>query len=198
MLHGHEMLDEFIKFYNDGRSVFATDMNSGYQQITGVNNTTKEDALSGYIVTPQSGDRILPDQANPTTRIAAKISGIAKDADNVRFVVETEFDRVTLKAAYNEEQGVWEATLKDSALLSLGEALGTITLFVGDIEVAAITAKFNMEVPVQDDMVPEDFEGYNGDSQQLGLAWATNKASGSEISFSLTDDRRRYLAENMG
>ncbi len=198
VLHGHEMLDEFIKFYNDGRSVFATDMNSGYQQITGVNNTTKEDALSGYIVTPQSGDRILPDQANPTTRIAAKISGIAKDADNVRFVVETEFDRVTLKAAYNEEQGVWEATLKDSALLSLGEALGTITLFVGDIEVAAITAKFNMEVPVQDDMVPEDFEGYNGDSQQLGLAWATNKASGSEISFSLTDDPEKVFGGKYG
>lgn len=198
VLHGHEMLDEFIKFYNDGRSVFATDMNSGYQQITGVNNTTKEDALSGYIVTPQSGDRILPDQANPTTRIAAKISGIAKDADNVRLVVETEFDRVTLKAAYNEEQGVWEATLKDSALLSLGEALGTITLFVGDIEVAAITAKFNMEVPVQDDMVPEDFEGYNGDSQQLGLAWATNKASGSEISFSLTDDPEKVFGGKYG
>ncbi len=198
VLHGHEMLDEFIKFYNDGRSVFATDMNSGYQQITGVTNTTKEDALSGYIVTPQSGDRILPDQANPTTRIAAKISGIAKDADNVRFVVETEFDRVTLKAAYNEEQGVWEATLKDSALLSLGEALGTITLFVGDIEVAAITAKFNMEVPVQDDMVPEDFEGYNGDSQQLGLVWATNKASGSEISFSLTDDPEKVFGGKYG
>ncbi len=198
VLHGHEMLDEFIKFYNDGRSVFATDMNSGYQQITGVTNTTKEDALSGYIVTPQSGDRILPDQANPTTRIAAKISGITKDADNVRFVVETELDRVTLKAAYNEEQGVWEATLKDSALLSLGEALGTITLFVGDIEVAAITAKFNMEVPVQDDMVPEDFEGYNGDSQQLGLVWATNKASGSEISFSLTDDPEKVFGGKYG
>ena len=48
-------------------------MNSGYQQITGVTNTTKEDALSGYIIAPRSGDRLLPDKANPTTRIAAKI-----------------------------------------------------------------------------------------------------------------------------
>ncbi|MDE7321210.1 MAG: hypothetical protein K2N73_00520 [Lachnospiraceae bacterium] len=198
VLHGHEMLDEFIRFYNDERSVFATDMNSGFQQVTGVTNTTKEDALSGYIITPQSGDRILPDKENPTTRIAAKVSGIAKDADNVWFVVETEFDRVTLKAAYNEEQGVWEAVLKDSALLSLGEALGTITLFVGEEEVAAITAKFNMEVPVQNDMIPEDFEGYNGDSQQLGLAWATNKASGSEISFSLTDDPEKVFGGAYG
>ncbi|MDE7185829.1 MAG: hypothetical protein K2O40_15500, partial [Lachnospiraceae bacterium] len=198
VLHGHEMLDEFIKFYNDERSVFATDMNRGYQQITGVTNTTKEDTLSGYIIAPQSGDRILPDKANPTTRIAAKIAGIAKNADNVQFVVETEFDKVTLKAVYNEEQGVWETILKDSALLSLGEALGTITLFVGAEEVASITAKFNMEVPVQDDMVPEDFESYNGDSQQLGLAWATNKASGSEISFTLTDDPEKVFGGTYG
>ena len=131
-------------------------------------NTTKEDALSGYIIAPQSGDRLLPDKANPTTRIAAKISGVAATAANVQFIVETEFDKVTLTAKYNEEQGVWEAILKDSALLSLGEALGTITLLVGEEEIAVITAKFNMEVPVQNDMIPEDFEGYNGDNQQLG------------------------------
>lgn len=198
VLYGHEMLDEFIKFYNDERSVFATDMNSGFQQIKGVTNTTKEDAIAGYIIAPQSGDRILPDKENPVTRIAANITGVAKDADNVRFVVETEFDKVILKASYNEEQGAWEALLKDSALLSLGEALGTITLLVGEEEVAAITAKFNMEVPVQDDMVPEDFESYSGDSQQLGLAWATNKASGSEIYFSLTDDPEKVFGGKYG
>ena len=198
VLYGHEMLDEFIKFYNDERSVFATDMNSGFQQIKGVTNTTKEDTISGYIIAPQSGDRILPDKENPVTRIAANITGVAKDADNVRFVVETEFDKVILKASYNEEQGAWEAILKDSALLSLGEALGTITLLVGEEEVAAITAKFNMEVPVQDDMVPEDFESYSGDSQQLGLAWATNKASGSEIYFSLTDDPEKVFGGKYG
>ncbi len=198
VLYGHEMLDEFIKFYNDSRSVFATDMNSGYQQITGVTNTTEENVLSGYIVAPQSGDRLLPDKENPTTRIAAKISGVAATAANVKFVVETEFDKVTLTAKYHEEQGVWEAILKDSALLSLGEALGTITLFVGEEEVAAITAKFNMEVQVQNDMIPEDFENYNGDSQQLGLAWATNKASGSEISFALTDDPEKVFGGKYG
>ena len=198
VLYGHEMLDEFIKFYNDSRSVFATDMNSGYQQITGVTNTTEENVLSGYIVAPQSGDRLLPDKENPTTRIAAKISGVAATATNVKFVVETEFDKVTLTAKYHEEQGVWEAILKDSALLSLGEALGTITLFVGEEEVAAITAKFNMEVQVQNDMIPEDFENYNGDSQQLGLAWATNKASGSEISFALTDDPEKVFGGKYG
>ena len=198
VLYGHEMLDEFIKFYNDNRSVFATDMNSGYQQITGVTNTTEENVLSGYIVAPQSGDRLLPDKENPTTRIAAKISGVAATATNVKFVVETEFDKVTLTAKYHEEQGVWEAILKDSALLSLGEALGTITLFVGEEEVAAITAKFNMEVQVQNDMIPEDFENYNGDSQQLGLAWATNKASGSEISFALTDDPEKVFGGKYG
>ena len=27
------LLDEFIKFYNDNRSVFASDMNNGYKKI---------------------------------------------------------------------------------------------------------------------------------------------------------------------
>ncbi|MDE7479106.1 MAG: glycoside hydrolase family 26 protein, partial [Lachnospiraceae bacterium] len=82
VLHGHEMMDEFIKFYNDGRSVFATDMNSGFKQISGVTNTTKSDAVSGYITAPQSGDRILTDKENPNTRIAAKVSGVdSKTAD---------------------------------------------------------------------------------------------------------------------
>ena len=197
VLHGHEMTDEFIKFYNDGRSVFATDMNSGFNQVSGVVNTTKADAVSGYITAPQSGDRILPDKENPNTRIAARVSGVDTAAD-VEFVVETDFDKVILKASYNEAEGVWEAVLKDSALLSLGEALGTISLFVNNNEIAKITAKFNMEVPKPNDMIPEDFEGYNGDSQQLGIAWATNKASGSEIAFTLTDDPDKVFGGKYG
>ena len=198
VLHGHEMMDEFIKFYNDGRSVFATDMNSGFKQISGVVNTTKPDSVSGYITSPQSGDRILPDKEHPNTPLLAKVSGADPKSASVQFVAETEFDKVTLKAVYNEETGLWEAVLKDSALLSFGKALGTITLYVNDKEIAKISIQFNMEAPVQNDMIPEDFEGYNGDNQQLGNTWATNKASGSEITISLTDDPEKVFGGKYG
>ncbi|MDE7479372.1 MAG: hypothetical protein K2M91_15800, partial [Lachnospiraceae bacterium] len=153
---------------------------------------------AGYITAPQTGDSILTDKENPNTRIAAKVSGVDSKTADIQFVVETEFDKITLKASYNEEQGVWEAILKDSALLSLGEAVGTISLYVDGEEIAKITIKFNMEIPVQNDMVPEDFEGYNGDNQQLGFAWATNKASGSEITLLLTDEENKVFGGKYG
>ena len=109
ILYGHEMLDEFIRFYNDGRSVFATDMNSGYTKVSGVTNTTQATQVSGYITAPQSGDRLLPDEGN--TRIAAKISGIDPKAEgvSVEFIVSSEYDEVVLKAEYNEQTEIGRA-----------------------------------------------------------------------------------------
>ena len=203
-LHGHEMMDEFIKFYNDERSVFATDMNSEFKKVDGVTNTTQKNNVSGYFIAPQSGDRLLPDENNPKTRIAAQVSGIDSEAEDlsVQFVVATEFDEVVLQATYNynEKDKVWEceAELKDSALVGMGEAMGTITLFVNGKNISEISARFNMVEAEQDDMVPEDFEGYNGNSQQLGLTWATNKASGSEINLSLTNDSEKVFGGDYG
>ena len=201
ILYGHEMLDEFIKFYNDERSVFATDMNSGFKKVKGVVNTTQETQVSGYFTAPQSGDRLLPSEGNTgNTRIAAKISGInpGEEGLSVEFVVSSEFDEVVLKAEYNEQTAVWEASLKDSVLIGMGEAMGTISLYVKGNKISEITARFNMVEQEQNDMIPEDFEGYNGNSQQLGIAWATNKASGSEIALSLTNDPDKVFGGDYG
>ena len=196
ILHGHEMLDEFIDFYNDPRSVFATDMNNEFKNITGVTNTTEgKDVVSGYITSPQSGDRILPGAQG--TRITARVTGVGQTAD-VRYVITTDYDAEVLTASYNEQEGVWEAVLEDSSLISLGKGIGTIALMIGDEEVSVIKAKFNMEEVPQNDMIPEDFEGYNGNDQQLALAWATNKDTGSEITLSLTDDKEKVFGGDYG
>lgn len=197
-LYGHEMLDEFIKFYNDERSVFATDMNSEFKNITGVTNTTAgKKVVSGYITAPSSGDRILPSENGEGTRITAKVTGVAASAD-VRYVVTTDYDEYILTASYSEQEGIWTAVLKDSALMSLGEGLGTIALLVDNEELSVINARFNMVEVEQDDLTPDDFEGYNGSSQQLGLAWATNKDTGSEITLSLTDDKEKVFGGDYG
>lgn len=197
-LYGHEMLDEFIKFYNDERSVFATDMNSEFKNIKGVTNTTAgKKVVSGYITSPSSGDRILPSKNGEGTRITAKVTGIAASAD-VRYVVTTASDECVLAASYSEQEGIWTAVLKDSALKSLGEGLGTIALLVNNEELSVINARFNMVEVEQDDLTPDDFEGYNGSSQQLGLAWATNKDTGSEITLSLTDDKEKVFGGDYG
>ncbi|MDE5718289.1 MAG: hypothetical protein K2I53_11885 [Lachnospiraceae bacterium] len=201
ILHGHEMLDEFIKFYNDGRSVFATDMNSGYAKVSGVTNTTQKTQVSGYFIAPQSGDRILPGKGNTgRTRIAAKVSGVdpAAEGVSVEFVVSSEFDEVVLAAEYNEQAAVWEAYLKDGVLVDLGETMGTITLRVNEEKISEITARFNMAEQVQNDMVPDDFEGYDGKNEQLTLTWAAEKESGSEIALSLTDEEEKVFGGDYG
>ena len=195
VLHGHEMMDEFIKFYNDNRSVFATDMNSGFKNITGVTNTTTTDAVSGYITAPQSGDRLLAGSGN--TRMAARISGGIGTAE-VQFIASAGSKEVILKAVYNENEGVWEALMTDDQLLSLGEIPGMITLKVGDAKIAEISARFNLKEPVKDDMVPEDFEGYAGSNRELNSKWTTNKDTGSEITLNLTEEKNKVFGGKYG
>lgn len=191
-LHGHEMLDEFIKFYNDGRSVFASDMNSGFKNIKGVTNTTTKDEVSGYIVAPLSGSRVLND-----TTLIAKVNGVSESA-NVIFVIHTDYDETIISASYNTETGNWEAKLPSSELLSLGKGIGTITLKAAGKEISDISVIFNEKEPVADPMVPEDFESYNGSSRILNNTWASNKDTGSGVVLSLTDDEDQVFGGSYG
>lgn len=191
-LHGHEMLDEFIKFYNDGRSVFASDMNSGFKSIKGVTNTTTKDEVSGYIIAPLSGSRVLTG-----TTLIAKVNGVSESAD-VTFEIHTDYDETVISAVYNKETGNWEAKLPSSELLSLGKGIGTITLKAGGKEISDISVIFNEEEPVADPMIPEDFESYNGSNRLLNNAWASNKDTGSGVTLSLTDDENKVFGGSYG
>ena len=59
-LHGHEMMDEFIRFYNNEKSIFANDQ----KEILTSQNIQPPvqktwDNVSGYITAPISGSRVL-------------------------------------------------------------------------------------------------------------------------------------------
>ena len=189
------MIDEFIRFYNDGRSVFATDMNNEFKKISSVTNTTEPGAVAGYIVAPQSGDRLLA--GNGTTRIAARISGEV-GTEKVQFIVSAGEQQVILEASYNEELGVWEAQMTDEELLSLGEIPGMITLTVGEKEIAEISARFNLKQAEQNDLIPEDFENYAGSNRELNSSWTTNKDTGSEITLNLTQEKDKVFGGKYG
>lgn len=195
VLHGHEMLDDFIQFYNDNRSVFATDMNSGYAQVKGVTNTTKADTASGYITAPLAGSRILEE-----TTLQAKVSGVTAEAE-VYFELATEFDadtKITLKAAYKESTGLWEAVLSEAELKRLAQGLGSVVLFVNGQETAKANVLFNMPEEEANPLVPDDFESYGGSNKLLNSAWATNKATGSSIQFNLTREEGKVFGGNYG
>lgn len=192
-LHGHEMLDDFITFYNDSRSVFAEDMNNGYQKIAAVTNTTDAESVSGYINAPLSGSRILGE-----TILSAKVNGVAASETDVCFHVETEFDATVIPADFQEKTGLWEAVLTANELESLGETMGTIALFVKGKEEAKINILFNMPEIEEDPLVPENFENYGGSDDRLNLSWATNKDTGSSIRLCLTKEEETVFGGSYG
>ncbi len=195
VLYGHETLDDFINFYNDGRSVFATDMNNGFTKIQGVTNTTKPDRAAGYIIAPKAGERILAE-----TTIQARITGVSETAD-VRFELTSENDadlKVTLKAAYNQATSYWEAALGKEDLEKLGAALGSITLLVNEVETAKTNVLFNMPEKESNPLVPDDFEDYGGSNKLLRSAWAGNKETSSSIGLNLTKEKDKVFGGSYG
>lgn len=195
VLYGHETLDDFINFYNDARSVFATDMNNGFQKVKGVTNTTKADRAAGYIVTPTAGARVLD-----KTTIQARVTGVS-ETSAVRFVLTQENDaeiKVTLGASYNQTTSYWEAVLEKEELDKLGEALGSIALLVNDQEVAKTNVLFNMPEKEADPLVPDDFEGYGGSDRLLGSSWAVNKETASSIGIKLTKEKDKVFGGSYG
>ena len=67
-LHGHEMLDGFIRFYNDERSIFASDQkrvltDGGSRPISP--KIEKWTEAGGYITAPVAGTRILEETEVP-------------------------------------------------------------------------------------------------------------------------------------
>jgi len=194
VLYGHETLDDFIRFYNDERSVFATDMNNGFAKVQGVTNTTEE-RIAGYIVAPLAGARILD-----RTGIQARITGASQTAA-VRFKLTQENNeelKITLEASYNQATSYWEAILEKEDLDKLGKAPGSITLLVNGQETAKTNVMFNMPEEEADPLVPDDFENYGGSDKLLRSAWAVNKETASTINIKLTKEKDKVFGGTYG
>ncbi len=80
------MLDGFIRFYNDERSIFASDQkNAAYSNAIPVPNTSAADGgiLDGYFTAPAEGSRIAG-----TTAIRARLSKeLSAETADLKFVL---------------------------------------------------------------------------------------------------------------
>lgn len=175
-LHGHELLDAFLKFYNDDRSVFADTQKAALASIKGVTASAAAKGATGYITAPISGDRIL----EPVT-LAAKVTGKA----DVAFVLHG-VENITLKASLTN--GLYTADLTAEDLAKLGERVGSIDVTLDGKTADSIQATFNIQPPVIDPCEIDGFEYYAGVDSLLTKSWAVNKASGSTIALSLDKD----------
>ncbi len=178
VLSGHEMLDNFISFYNDNKSVFAKEQGDFSKlQVT----TTKNTAITGYIAQPASGSRILK-----ATTIKASLTNVPKNA-KVEFVAKDKTGAVSKNiAAKKDASGQYVGTLDAKTLEALGQSAGTITVAVDGVAYSKINAKFNMPEPVVIPTVVDTFEDYYGDNEVMNNSWALGRGTGCTLEASLT------------
>ena len=190
-LHGHEMMDNFISFYNDPRSLFANEQKGALSAINEISITATEGSTeaTGYITAPVSGKRILK-----TTTLTANASKVGEKT--VKFVCENGTKKVELTAS--GDTGVYSAQLDETSLVSLGEGVGTIKLYADGKELDSIKAIFNMPEPAKDPYEIDGFENYFGETSLLQKDWATNKDSGCTIDISLTNEDGKHCDGDYG
>lgn len=183
-LYGHEMLDNFISFYNDKRSIFAADQK---EVISGLKDINKPEIagreLDGYITAPVAGNRILNEtevtaQLNMATdkNIYVQISGNGKDIK-----LET----------VKDSAGVYTAVITKADLDMVGETLqGKISLFADNQLLQEISVIFNVKEKELSNDQADDFETYGGLASMLLNKWGTEKGSGCTIDISLVEEPR--------
>ncbi len=173
--HGHELMDPFLRFYNDERSIFAADQKEVLARLPEAPVRLGWDA-TGYFLAPNGGSRIL-EPVTVTARVSAGVQNVSVTAAGNGKEVPLETKQTGLDVT---------AVLTQEALDRLGEAAdGRIRLQAGGDTLAEITAIFNIAPKPVDPHLVDDFEGYYGADAMLSTAWATNKASGCTIDLTL-------------
>ena len=180
--HGHEMMDNFIRFFNQDNSIFAVNQKQALEQMKSV-SIQAEAAMKqdGYVIAPVAGTRVLE-----TVTLTAKVSGTSTE-DSVRFICKGVDEACTLDAEY--ANGYATAVLDEDTLAKMGETVGTITLQMNGKTVDNIKVTFNIPVPAEDPYEIDGFENYFGIDSLLTKSWATNKATGSTITLSVVQNQ---------
>ena len=140
-LHGHEMLDEFLRFFNDPRSVFAVNQKDALaareQYIDAPAAAAQE--LRGFICAPVARGKLSG---------AVKVSALLEHADKsdaFEFVFTGRQGSVTLPAVRKKGDVTCTATLPASKAKSLGNGWGSIELRSGTKTLAKVSVLFNKQ-----------------------------------------------------
>lgn len=175
-LHGHELMDGFIRFYNNDKSIFADDQKTVVCGEKPIALEISGWSMTGYITTPIAGQRILEG-----TKVEAQLGEGVTDAI---LAVSNGTEEIKLDTQISERTA--SAMLTDEVLAQLGETVdGKIILYSDDIRLAEISMLFNIAEKEADPYMVDDFESYYGVDSMLTSAWAINKASGSTIDLNL-------------
>ncbi len=184
-LHGHEMLDNFLSFYNDGRSIFAANQKQALSGGAFGKLAVKSAAAgaNGYFTAPSAGVRILK-----ASDIQAKITG-ATEKTKLLIVAKTDKGKVKLTPKLNSK-GLYTARLTTKQLQALGKGVGTLTLYVDNQRMQRYSVIYNIKAPKDDPYLIDGFEHYYGVDEQLASAWTVQSDNGCKVSVSLNKDKK--------
>ena len=176
---GHEMVNQFIDFYNAPQSVFAKEIpDLGKLSVKAV----PAEAEYGYISAPSSMERVLA-----PLQVRAKAAGTFKDA---RFTLTKKDGTVAATfPAVKKGEGVYAGWLSDEALASVGRTVGAVNLILDGKTGDSVQVLFNMPAPAPDPALVDDFESYYGDGSLLKGAYSTNCGAGCAAEPLLSEHR---------
>lgn len=186
---GHEMINEFIDFYNDERSIFAKETGEFLSLDV---NVDKEAYGYGYILNPISGTRVLE---------ATTISAVVKNLKgNVFFVIKDSLGNEikNINAEDKDGDGIFTADLSEKVLEQIGETIGTIDLVVDKEVVSSNKIMFNIKEQEKLVNVVDDFESYNGEDVLLLKEWATNVGPGCTLNPKITSEEGNFNGGSYG
>ncbi len=180
--YGHELINEFIDFYNNESSVFADGVNFYNNATTvSVSNTNSGSIVNGYFT-----DVFAKDTIKEARTVTSKVS----NASNVTYVLTGSDDTtVEIETELNSD-GYYVGEITTEVLDSLGKTdSGSITLRADDTDLVTlnyICYGKDKEVLAANEI--ETFELYYGDDTYLNEVYTVNSASGCYSEFRLDKD----------
>ena len=187
---GHEMINNFIDFYNNENSVFADGVGD-YSSIS-AKNTNLGTTTTGYIESPVSGDRMLAE-----TKITASVKNEQSGA-NVSFTIKNN-SKTTVATLTGKKSGTtYTANITAAILKKLGKTYGSIEMNIDGTLYDTINILFNIPISVDNPALVDDFESYGGSDDLLNLKWTSNFGSGCSITPTLTSDASQHNSGSYG
>ena len=183
---GHELVNEFVDFYNQPSSIFANDISLS-DVYAKANSITVEsyDSVSGYMIDPTDFAEV-PN----ATKFTAQVVNATED---VIFKIDTgDGTPVSVKAVANGS--TYTADITSSIMADIGATdTAVVTLESGSTVIA--TAKyvsFNKKKPVMPSQYLDNFEYYFGDVDYLASKYSgSNSAVGCSSSMNITSKNRK-------
>lgn len=175
---GHEMINNFINYYNDSKSVFA----SGVGDYSKADTKELPAASYGYIKYPASSSRVLEQ-----TKITASLKNIKGE---VKFLIKNKERNVieTIKAV--ADNGDYTGDITQDTLNKIGATIGSIELYSDDKLLDTVRILFNIKEAEKNPKLVDDFEPYIGENALLQTKWSTNAGTGCSVTPTLVQNNK--------